>query len=539
MIRNRSIFRVAVLSILFSCIAGVPFAAHAAPNTIDFATYFDADIRDAAECAMTAANGKISVDAKVTNPAMSCPDMLSWKLMVEVTRQKWWTNWASDPQTWPKLPFKMCPNVATGADCCQSDAANNPGYGDTTTDKDYPNSLHCPYFPGDHVGPAVALATAPPPRRLGQPIGAHAIFLGQGGLAAGLMAPLAKAGEPEPGRVIRQEVGEITVRNKDMFDHIFRSNLYNQQGIAAVFKKNKDNLANNAPYQATNPASSMSRIDLPVSAIMIKSNWLYEPFAKELGLTDDPAAPYIKKEMVSSAFGKEYKGIHWLVSFHISTKDIPQWVWTTFEHVNNPGRCDFIGCNDSYGFGSSDARPNPNDTMNNFTRPHLRNDGLGSSSVIFELGTRYSSGAASRELTAILEAMSIGTSAITKLEPEPTDKAWRSYRLKGSQVSFTNAMGRSTRLGNSVTEGGFMMTSSCISCHSRAAVAGTGDDAAPLKPALGVFKFDTLSEVGYQQSASGIPNPDWYHGSGSRPALQAMQTDFMWGMPFFAQPISK
>jgi hypothetical protein len=177
--------------------------------------------------------------------------------------------------------------------------------------------------------------------------------------------------------------------------------------------------------------------------------------------------------------------------------------------------------------------------MNNFTRPHLRNDGLGSSSVIFELGTRYSSGAASRELTAIFEAMNIGTSATTKPDPEPTDKAWRSYRLKGSQVSFTNAMGRSTRLGNSVTEGGFMMTSSCISCHSRASMAGTGDDTAPLKPALGVFKFDTLSEVGYQQSASGIPNPAWYHGSGSRPALQAMQTDFMWGMPFFARPLSK
>jgi hypothetical protein len=67
----------------------------------------------------------------------------------------------------------------------------------------------------------------------------------------------------------------------------------------------------------------------------------------------------------------------------------------------------------------------------------------------------------------------------------------------------------------------------------------TGNDASPLAPALGVFSFDRLSEVGYQQSVSGTPHPDWYHGSGSRPALQAMQTDFMWGMPFFAQPLSK
>lgn len=538
MICERTILRPTFSLILLLCAAGAPVAAHADPSSIDFATYFDADVRDAAECSMSAASGKISIGPKVTNPAMSCPDMLSWKLFVEVTQQKWWNNWASDTQTWPKLPFKMCPNVATGADCCQPAAANNPGYGDTTTDANYPNSLHCPYFPGNQVAPSVA-AIAPIPRRLGQPIGAHAIFLGQGGLAAGLMSLRSRAGEPEPGRVIRQEVGEITVRNKDMFDHVFRNNLYNQQGIASVFMRNKDNLAKNAPYQAINTADSMSRIDLPVSAIMIKSNWLYEPFAKEMGLTDDPTAPYIKKEMISQAFGKDFKGIHWLVSFHISTKDIPQWVWTTFEHVNNPGRCDFIGCNDAYGFASSDARPSAGTTMSNFTRPHLRNDGLGSSSVIFELGTRYSSGAASRELTAIFDAMSIGSSATARAEPEPTDRAWRSYRLKGSQVSFTNAMGRATRLGNSVTEGGFMTTSSCITCHSRAAVAGTGDDNAPLRLPLGVFMFDRLSEVGYTQSASGVPQSDWYHGSGSRPALQAMQTDFMWGMPFFAKPLSK
>jgi hypothetical protein len=530
-----------IVSILScSLLVLLPRHAHADPNTIDFATYFDADMRDAAECAMSVDNGKIVVDPKASNPAMSCPDMLSWKLFAEVTKERWWTNWASDPQTWPGEPLKLCTGNATGTDCCQPDAANNPGYGDTTTNKDYPNSLHCPYFPGDHLAPATAAVAAPPvARRLGQPIGAHAIFLGQGGLGAALMNALPRAGEPEPGRVIRQEVGEITVRNKPMFDAIFRGNLYNQQGIAAVFNRNRDNLASNAPYQATNGPANMSRIDLPIPAIMIKSNWLYEPFAKELGLTDDPSAPYIKKEMVSTAFGKEYKGIHWLVSFHISTKDIPQWVWTTFEHVNNPGRCDFIGCNDSYGFASSDARPNPAATLNNFTRPHVRNDGLGSSSVIFELGTRYSSGAASRELAAVLDAMGIGTSATAKADPEPTDKAWRSYRLKGSQVSFTNAMGRATRLGNSVTEGGFMTTSSCISCHARAAMKSTGNDASPLAPALGVFSFDQLSEVGYEQSVFGTPHPDWYHGSGSRPALQAMQTDFMWGMPFFAKPLSK
>jgi hypothetical protein len=88
-----------------------------------------------------------------------------------------------------------------------------------------------------------------------------------------------------------------------------------------------------------------------------------------------------------------------------------------------------------------------------------------------------------------------------------------------------------------VTEGGFMATSSCVSCHARASImvpAGQPDHTAP---ALGVFSYDTLSEVGYTQSASGVPQKDWFHGSAVKPALRALQTDFMWGMPFFANPL--
>lgn len=511
--------------------------AQQAPNAVGFAVYFDADVRDAEECRMSAVGGKIAVDPKVNNPSMSCPDMFSWKLFAEVTSQSWWSNWASDGQTWPKEPYKLCAPGAPAANCCQPGASNNPGYGDTTTDPDYPNSLHCPYFPGDRIV-VTAAAERAPARRLGRPIGAHAISLGRGGLASTLIAPMARAGEPEPGRVIRQEVGEITVRNKDMFDYVFKNDLYNQEGIAAVFKRNSDNLASNAPYQAANPSGRQSRIDLPIPAIMIKSNWLFHEFARDLGLVDEPGAPYIKKEMITTIGTKEHKGVHWLMSLHISTKDTPQWVWTTFEHVNNPGRCDFTGCNDSYGYASDDARPDAGNTKANFTAPHVRSDGLGAASIIFNLGLPYTSGPASRDLATVLRAMNVGTSAQAGAEPVATDKGWLSYRLKGSQVNFTNAVGRATRLGNSITEGGFMGTSSCISCHARAAVAPTGNKERPLMFPLGIFLYDVLSEVGYRQSNFGSPEKDWYHGSGPRPVLQALQTDFIWGMALAARPLS-
>jgi hypothetical protein len=526
-----------IFSVSACLLAAMSHFAYAEPNSVGYAVYFDSDVRDADECSMSVENGKIVIDSKVTNPALNCPDMFSWKLFIDVVRDRWWSNWASDTQTWPAEPYELCKPGAQPSTCCQPGATTNPGYGDVTTNPDYPNSMHCPFFPGEQ--PLAALAAAPP-RRLGKPIGAHAISLGGGGLPGALNVPFfARPGEPEPGRVIRQQVGEITVRNKEMFDYIFKNNLYNQQGVIDVFNRNSDNLTKNAPYQATNVSGSLSKIDLPIAAIMIKSNWLYEEFARDMGLVDDPSAPYVKKVMTTTVGDKTYTGIHWLIAFHISTKDVPQWVWATFEHVNNPGRCDFTGCNDSYGYASDDARPDAMHTKANFTAPHVRNDGLGTSSNIYNLGLRYTSGPVTPELANVFGAISVGTSGATSSEePSPADGAWRSYRLKGSQVNFTNTMGRATRLGNSITEGGFMMTSSCISCHARASVSPSGDSKRPMGVPLGVFLYDRLSEVGYTQSAEGVPQKDWYHGSASRPALKALQTDFIWGMPFFANPLS-
>ncbi|MFW8588891.1 hypothetical protein ACOJBM_40890 [Rhizobium beringeri] len=51
--------------------------------------------------------------------------------------------------------------------------------------------------------------------------------------------------------------------------------------------------------------------------------------------------------------GKKYA----LIAMHIS-KVLPNWTWATFEHQNNPGRCDYTGCHDAYGAVVADVDAN-------------------------------------------------------------------------------------------------------------------------------------------------------------------------------------
>ena len=51
------------------------------------------------------------------------------------------------------------------------------------------------------------------------------------------------------------------------------------------------------------------------------------------------------------------------MSMHVSSKQNPNSVWGTFEHQMNLGRCDYIGCFDS--FGAEIPAVPPNRTANN------------------------------------------------------------------------------------------------------------------------------------------------------------------------------
>lgn len=538
-------------------------ACPAGLNQIDYAMYFLSDVRDAEQCAQKFGEGGWTTPDGVVNPAMTCPDMFSWRLYINSVRDQFWTRWADEEQNWPAEPYPLCAHGGVpGKTCCEPGSPKNP-------------TEHCPVFPGDRPGsPGHSLAAeagvaARPAMRIGRPSILHQLneMAGISGsqletqlralapmddetpeCPASILDKLIPQDPESIGRVIRQTNAEITVRDRPFHNYLFENNLYNSNGVKAVFANNGANVSDHSPYRRASraatpgdPKADLSRIDLPPEAIMIKSNWLYAPLAHKLGIEEDPKHPFIKKRvatMINLTKDRKEKcllqGVHYLIAFHVSSKDIPNWVWATFEHVDLPGRCDITGCNDSYGFCSSDTLPEG--AADNYIKPLVHWDDLNEGSCVFDRNELYPPEQIKKPFAALLDQLEIGVRPSTDPdEPTPQDLGWRSYRLKGSQVEFTNSMGRSTFLGNSVTEAGFMDGSSCITCHSRAGihVDENGTDSTFFK--LGVFE-NSLSDFGYGRSAHGIPNKNWFHDSAQPPKLDVLQTDFVWGF-LFAKPL--
>lgn len=553
----RAALGVILASIVLSACEGL--AEERNLNQIDYAMYFMSTVRDGAECSMAVVDGRLRVMPPVTSPAMSCPDMWAWKLATDVILGKFWSDWPDEQQNWPAEPYRRCADgeEPSRVHCCRAgSAANDP--------------THCPIFPGDRKP---ALELEPSPRQLRQSIRSHLFGPHEGSVDAqslveSLEAPPGrepKAGtrpcaelplptDPESiGRVIRQTNGELTVRNRSFHDYVFVNNLYNADGVIDVFKNNATNLHTNAPYRRASYAAAggadrpnLSKIAFPPDAIMLKSNWLNLELMAAIGDKygwdwANPAHPYIQKRMTQTLKdqqGNVYdcSGTHALLAFHVSSKDIPNWVWATFEHVRLPGRCDFTGCNDSWGYFSSDPDL-PDGAARNYVEPKSKDDDLpaDNDSAVFDHDRIYPAETIRPQLAAVLDGLGIGVAERRAHEPAPADMGWRSYRLKGTQVEFVDSMGRPTFLGHSVTEAGFVNGSSCISCHSR---AGTDADG-PFHPdiagrgvfPLSVFQND-LSSFGYGKSAHGVPNKNWFHESNQPPRLQVLQTDFVWGFLF-------
>jgi hypothetical protein len=221
-------------------------------------------------------------------------------------------------------------------------------------------------------------------------------------------------------------------------------------------------------------------ISFPPDSIEVKANWV-------------PAGNRSPSEYhINTASDKKSYA---LVSMHIISKQVPNWTWATFEHKDNLDRCDFIGCHDSFGavVQDVDAHKPPGGKYDPCTK----------------------------------------TPALKKLFADAGLPAkWENYCLKGSQVEFVTSTGVPTLLGNSVTESGFVDTSSCMTCHSRASVNAMGRDSqgagfvAPPIPAVCPDGAQALC------SPNGAPNPAWFwanpgQADGSRLALQ---TDFVWSV---------
>lgn len=263
------------------------------------------------------------------------------------------------------------------------------------------------------------------------------------------------------GQGVPNDLGAIATetirRNRASFDYIVAHDLWYQEGLAARFKEG-------------------FKIDFPLESVELKLNWLPMKYVK------DPSRYF------TTVINGELQG---LVAMHVSTKTLPNWFWSTFEHVDNPGRCDYIGCYDAFG---SEPRWIPEKEM---------------------LQTHYPLG----RLTPALERL-MGQA---KLDP-----VFQNYRLKGSQTDFTDSMGSATLLGNSVTEYGFVPTASCITCHGRAGVDWNGKKPANLR---------IFGEKLSGQTFNGPLDPELFYDDNDPSRRYVMQVDFVWAIPFRAQPI--
>lgn len=512
----------------------VPLERDLTNSPITASLYFNAKPQDAPQCRLEVRDGELVFPSNVTNPAMSCPDRFAWKMLLEAIRGGFWENWATDhgtfpgcpggklcdgssPETAPASPLPLCTDGDDAASCCDPDRLDNPGYHNP-----WNPAIHCPYFPGDHAG------VEHPPA-----FGRTASKAHSGRAEPTEAATTAAIGDLEPDRVVRQAAAEVVYRNRAQWDYLFRNDLYNQEGLMRVFENVNGNVTGNLPYRDLDGTGGLVEIRLPVESVSIKTNWLSRTFAEQLGIPDEP--PHVKMNIRTPTelnpmdeFGQVVfaPGEYWLMSVHISSKDIPKWTWATFEHVGNPGRCDFIGCNDSFAHTSADPRIQ-SDQHTNFTAPHIVDDGLCVPSWVFDLGKPYASGEATAEFAEVLAAYGIGTADASTQPPTAADPAWHSYRLKGSMTGYFDEIGHANVVGNSVTEGGFVATSGCMTCHTRASIGPHGS----VPPPNSIFT-NAVDTLGYGQAVSGRPNPAWFHADTQPPLFRAVPTDFVWGVIF-------
>ena len=533
------------LGAVFACLAFAALSPASAegpvarvPDQVDFSTFFMADVRDSPECQAHLAGGRVGFGETITNPALTCPDAFAWNLFVASVSEGFWENWSTNRQTWPSDPWPRCKPGETGQ-CCAAVEISNVAWPE-----------HCPVFPGATAGLPQEVAT--------EPAIARQITLANA--AQGDADGDGKAEWEDVPRALRTPVigdlqGELVYRNEAMVDYIFDRGFYSADGLARVFGNLTSTAGSYAPrwpepddpaasYPAPPPVVSMV---FPVKSVMIKVDWLSVADAAKVGIDPyDAANPYIIMNLVPQANANTPPSEqvrptpHILLSMHISSKDLPQWFWATFEHVANQGRCDWTGCNDSFGYlvaETADVDKAQAEGLappaRNFTPPHKTQKVAGLDQLALVLGDRYLGvDAISPAFDAILKGYGIGTgSGINQSgRPTPQDLAWRSYRLKGTQTSFVTATGRATHLGNSVTEAGFVSSASCISCHARAGATKEGT------PPLAIFE-DTLSDLGLPLSVNGLPTEAWFNvnayrdavGTREAPGIRAVQTDFVWG----------
>lgn len=494
-------------SLLAACAGNA--RAQASPNQIEQISYFRADIRDRAGCFPRVEDGAVSWPDGVGDPAINCPDAYAWASLVQALQQKFWT-WGTDQTIWIDNPKPICLPNQKSEDCC------DPAVMGEALPIEGAPPAGCPYFPTDW--------TDPPALTVAKPRSSHSHDFLQ---------------TLDPARVLRQEEAEIVFRNRPFVRYSFVENLYNKESLGARFTAMQNWIADHAPFN--NPWLTVA---YPSDAVMFKVDFLSQSEMLEAGLIrqtaedgsrldppNDPDHPYVTMRVDETiAPGDEEPELYYLVSVTAASKALPNWHWYAYEHVGNLGRCDYTGCNDSFGYRARGIDVGGANFGGNYIPPKTENSGDASNDIVFKTGLAYTVEETGEEITPALRhlfasgGIATGDGPVDPDTPSAADPAWLSYRLKASQTSFVTDTGMATHAGQSITEGGFVNSASCMTCHSQAGPDADGNPGVP-----GIGSRTDLNLFGLNETVNGAPDPDWFYAEGTT-TMRSLPFDFVWGM---------
>ncbi len=211
-------------------------------------------------------------------------------------------------------------------------------------------------------------------------------------------------------------------------------------------------------------------VSFPSGAVEVKAKW--RP------IRDDERGRY---HTLTVRFGDGSHRLYGLTALHIISKDLPQWFWATFEHVDNPTLPDSEG----WQLPSADHFACSRDPGDCNRAPA----GLGLEGTV-----------------------------------------WQHFRLRGTLTRFVDADSRPLLLANSELEAGLQKTSSCMTCHSRSAItllSGTPVRLPVLDMSPGSGEPSLANE---RKGFVGLPLEQWFESSRPGAAPPYLRLDFVWSL---------
>jgi hypothetical protein len=261
-----------------------------------------------------------------------------------------------------------------------------------------------------------------------------------------------------------------TRMNRITYDTIRDKGLYSLEGLDRA-------------YAAAEAADNLMIVDFEQAAKEVKARWVRIDQKNECNPdgTDLDAAKqrYHWRTLTGTDAAGQPEVQTWgLVSLHIITKDLPNWFWVDFGHVD-----------------CVDVPPD------------------------------------SGEAVAPVDTTTRGpnaTAGANGVRNEALGTKWENYVMHGTQVAFTDALGKETILSNPVIERQ-NQNSSCITCHARAAIAPQTSNL-PAGPSIPLF-LGKMGSISPGASFIDVGTPEPVFESGSQ---RYRQIDFLWSIPFRA-----